>query len=319
MDKLKGIPTVYYTNLDRRHDRKQYMEDQFKKYEIPFVRVVLPPITWINNPPKEFLDLLTGNYTSRSSMLGIWLSSHVIQFFNDWINETNDPYLIYMEDDYDLSLIDRWHFTWNELMERLPYDWDNVLLGFESPDIIPFYLHPTSHKYSLGPCLLRREYLKKLIGLFFVNNKFKFDHIIRNDIYIDRETLVGDNKTYEMIGGSADYFVIQSGNSYSLPLLLNNPYFQGLNTEKINGDNEWFPKLSFVKSWEAYYDWWTYDRDKFTLDDFFTYGKDNDILMQRDITRWDDKYFYHVGMKHRKKYAQYEKGILSRGEFIKNE
>ena len=52
-----------------------------------------------------------------------------------------------------------------------------------------------------------------------------------------------------------------------------------------------------MKCYEAYHEWWSNDRDKFTLDEFFTYGKDNDILMQRDISRWDDKYFYDLAMK----------------------
>ena len=33
-DKLKGLPTIYYLNLDERPDRKQYTEEQYEKYKI---------------------------------------------------------------------------------------------------------------------------------------------------------------------------------------------------------------------------------------------------------------------------------------------
>ena len=32
--KLKGMPPIYYLNLDGQPERKQYMEDQFKYWEI---------------------------------------------------------------------------------------------------------------------------------------------------------------------------------------------------------------------------------------------------------------------------------------------
>ena len=32
--KLKGLPPIYYLNLDEHPERKQYMEEQFKYWEI---------------------------------------------------------------------------------------------------------------------------------------------------------------------------------------------------------------------------------------------------------------------------------------------
>ena len=32
--KLKDLPPIYYTNLDRSEDRRKYMEDQFNYWEI---------------------------------------------------------------------------------------------------------------------------------------------------------------------------------------------------------------------------------------------------------------------------------------------
>ena len=38
-----------------------------------------------------------------------------------------------------------------------------------------------------------------------------------------------------------------------------------------------------------------------SLDDFFSYNKDNDVLMERDISRWDDKYFYDLAVNNAKR------------------
>ena len=33
-NKLKGLPPIYYVNLDYRNDRREYMEKQFEKWNI---------------------------------------------------------------------------------------------------------------------------------------------------------------------------------------------------------------------------------------------------------------------------------------------
>ena len=62
-----------------------------------------------------------------------------LEMIRHWLNNTNDKYLILMEDDYDLDLIEYWHFDWKTLMNHLPYDWDCIQLGFESQEYISFF------------------------------------------------------------------------------------------------------------------------------------------------------------------------------------
>lgn len=317
MDNLKGIPTIYYSNLHRRKGRKLYMESQFKKYNLPYYRIGLPTLPC--EISQEFLDRLIGTYSESSCLWASWCGSFIIEFLYEWFTETKEQTLIYMEDDYDLSLIERWHFTWDQLIDYLPYDWDIILLGFESPDIIPFHLHPTRSEYSLGPLMFNRNHVEKILDLHYFDGKFKFDNTIANSIYIDRDSGIDDGKTYVDTSGTMDYFFTQTGCSYSIPLLQNNPYFAGGSSgENHDGNGKWFPKITFVQCYEAYKDWWTYDRDLFSLDEFFTYGKDTDILMQRDITRWDHKYFYDLSLREREKYLNLESMNKSRKQFLKD-
>ena len=275
-NKLEGIPHVYYVNLDERIDRKNYMEDQFKKWGIEkYTRISASK--FLVSEKHLWKDLIIGD-TSNSYSYAVAHALTHFDFFKEWLNETDDPYLILMEDDYDLGLIEYWHFDWSYLMERIPYDWDCIQLGFETGSVIPFYLHPVNPEYSLGPCLMKRDYIEKLVMLHCVGNLYKLDNYIANMYW-------KNNKGYQNVSGTGDYFLCQNGNSYAIPLLLMNPYFGS-----FENDN-WLPRPYYQICWDTCYDWWKYDRDKFTLDEFFTYGKSNDILMQRNISNMNTKYF----------------------------
>lgn len=298
---MNGFPHVYYTNVEDKIDRKKYMESQFDSLGMSYTRIEMPLAPKTGGPPKEFLDNLDGEYPDNCSHWINWYGSQLFDFFEEWLT-TSEDYLLIMEDDYDMSLVKRWHFTWEEFMDRLPYDWDSIQLGFESPDVIPFYLHPTKPQYSLGPSLLKRDYVEKLVSFHKPSGRYKFDYNIANSIYINRDSGIHDGWSYVATSGSPDYYINQSGKSYSIPLIPINPYFTGVS--HLGWDyrlSNWNPKLSFVKCHEAYHEWWTNDRDKFTLDEFFTHGKTNDLLMERDISRWDDKYFYDLAVHNAKR------------------
>lgn len=296
---MNGFPHIYYTNVDRKTDRKKYMESQFDSLGWAYTRLEMLSAP-SDGPPKNFLDNLIGNYPDNCSQWINWYGSLLFDFFEEWLKKDED-YLLFMEDDYDLSLVKKWHFTWDEFMDRIPYDWDCIQLGFESPDVVPFYLHPTRSDYSLGPCLMRREYVEKLVNFHKPSGKYKFDYTIANHIYINRESGIHDGLEYAATSGGPDYYLNQSGRSYSIPLIPINPYFAGVSHQGPFGKLDWEPKLSFVKCYEAYHEWWNNDRDKFTLDDFFTYSKKSDVLMERDISKWDDKYFYDLAVNNAKR------------------
>jgi len=218
---MDEFPHIYYTNVDRKVDRKQYMESQFDSLGLSYTRIEMLSCPK-DGPPKNFLDNLTGTYPDNCSQWINWYGSLLFDFFEEWLT-TNEDYLLFMEDDYDLSLISKWHFTWREFMNRVPYDWDCIQLGFETPDIIPFYLHPTRSQYSLGASLLKRDYVEKLVDLHKPLGKYKFDYRIANHIYIDRDSGIHDGYDYVATSGGPDYYINQSGKSYSIPLIPMNP------------------------------------------------------------------------------------------------
>ena len=99
-------------------------------------------------------------------LLVIWTSK-------TWYKESKDPYVLLMEDDYDMRLIDYWTFDWHTIIDRLPYDWDCLLMGFENPDGIRFHLHPIEPAHDFGPVLLKRSFVEKILDLHCVGDKYR--------------------------------------------------------------------------------------------------------------------------------------------------
>ena len=164
-DKLKHMPHVLYTNVKGQNGRKHWMEYNMRLQGIKFTRIELPPV---KEMPDDFHKKLDGDYSDKSSIIINWYSSQLLDILRKWLEDTKntgEPYIILMEDDYDIRLQDFWHFSWEYMIERLPYGWDSIQLGFESPDVVPFYLHPTRPEYSLGATLMSRHYAEKLLDL----------------------------------------------------------------------------------------------------------------------------------------------------------
>jgi hypothetical protein len=264
-NKLENLPFIYYFNLDNRTDRREYMESQFKKWNIKkYARV--SGSKYLGSKVSEWYHLVKGAIYMQGRMPQVTANamSH-IEFFRWWLTFTDDQHLIIMEDDCDLDLIEYWHFDWNYLMKHIPYDWDCIQLGYESQIQIQFFLSPKQpYRTYFGPCLLNRRYVEKLVDLHFKDGFFIFDHQVNN---------------YQLLveGGSTtvDYFIGENGRTYCIPLLTVN------NDLGSYEDNKMHIIDHHVRSRNLYYHWWQNERDNFSLEDFFVYGKPYDNLMTK--------------------------------------
>jgi hypothetical protein len=274
-NKLKNMPHVYYFNLDNRTDRREYMETQFDYWEIDYTRISGTKFLASKNREWNHLILDLPKYKLLVPIAANAISH--LNFLKNWLSSTNDEYLIIMEDDYDLNLIKYWHFDWDYLMSRLPYDWDCLQMGFENPFGTPFFLHPIAHAHDFGPCLLNRNFVEKLVNLHCVGDKYKLVNNISN--------VVWNSPNGGTCGsGTVDYFMVHSGRTYCLPLITINPDFGSFENNSI------LQKISRcdgdVMARNTCYYWWKNERDRFTLDDFFTYGKPYDRMMTLNQTKY---------------------------------
>lgn len=269
-NKLYGLPTVYYLNLDNRVDRKNYMETQFNFWGIKNYERV-SATKYLASRYDEWKHLLSNERQyAVNPMYTANFISH-IELIKNWLDTTNEEYMIMLEDDYDLSLIKYWNFDWEYLMNNIPYDWDCVQLGYESLTCIHFFLHPKIPATYFGACMINRYYAEKLIRLYIKNNKF----IIDNEFSDIRHLQRGHAR------GTVDYSICVNGKTYCLPLIPQNPKFSSY--ENFYEHNSRLDFQHIYVNYELYHQWWKTEHYKFSLQDFFTYGKPNDNEMTKSI------------------------------------
>ena len=260
-DKLLGIPSIYYLNLDSEVDRRIYMENQFEKWNLNKVKRFSGSNYLVENY-NEWKGILhfPEQITDRQHQLSASITLSTLDIIRHWLETTDEDHLILFEDDYDLDLIEHWHFDWKYLMNKIPYDWDCIQLGYESCYHIKFFLHPKDMTSAYGPILINRHFAQKLINLHYIKEKYL---LIRK--YGSRPYSTG----YRVV--SLDDFICFLGKTYQLPLITQNPHL-----DKV-------PKRHHFLCRDMYYNWWENKRDNFSLEDFFSYGKPNDYEMTEKV------------------------------------
>ena len=282
-DKLKGIPPIILLTLDGNLDRQEYTETQYDYWGIKNYTKVSGSkyqlSTYEDWKDLVILNPFDENYKRKNhhiAEISITLS-HLINIKN-WLENSSDPYVIIMEDDYDLSFIEFWHFDWEYLMNNIPYDWDCIQMSFENEKLVPCFLHPILSGHDTGASLINRRYAEKIISLHYKEGKFDLSQKICNYKWSNRAI-----NTYGGLGMpnfTTDYFLGHNGKTYCMPLISVNQNF-GSWAQNICRKKE---RIDLEFSYKAYQKWWTELRDEYTLEEFFTYGKPNDrIIIPREL------------------------------------
>ena len=269
-NKLKGLPPIRLLTLDERQDRQRYAEIQYDYWEIKNYTKVSGS-KYQSSTYEDWKDLVILNpfdnpkniERKNNPITEISMSLFYLLTIKDWLETTDEKYLILMEDDYDLIFIEYWHFDWEYLMNSIPYDWDCIQMSFENPSLIPCFLHPILPGHSLGASLINRRYAEKLVSLHYKDGKFDLSQKIGNNYWMNDSNFTGD------------YFLGHCGKTYCIPLLSVNQRF-GSYAENVCRKDE---RTDLEFSYKAYKKWWTVLRDEYTLEDFFTYGKPNDRII----------------------------------------
>lgn len=282
-NKLKGIPKIYYFNLDERVDRKEYTENQYEKYKIKnYTRHSTSKYNYQNFDEWQNKIILNNVFKSPRPNLHIIECAGTfayLDFLKTWLETTDEDLMLLMEDDYDLSYIDHWHFDWEYLMNHIPFDWDCIQLSFENNELIPCFLHPILPDHTMGAALLNRKYIEKIVRVMTTDGKFDLRKRIGN---YKRCQLTGhsslQNNKWRHPNMSFDYIMGHCGKTYCLPLMTQNTTI-GSYAYKIVRDDD-FPSLHFTD--KAVKLWWTNLRDRYSLEDFFMYGKPNDFFITKN-------------------------------------
>jgi len=272
-NKLSGFPHVYYFNMDEEDNRRNYMESQFDKYDINYTRISSNRFDadkinqWDNYLQDK--DLVIENTAGMGPRVLANFVSHMV-FLKEWYESSNEDCIVLMEDDYDLSLIDYWHFDWKYLVSKLPFDWDTVQLGYEHFEKVEFFLsHKDYRSFNFGPTLINRRHVSKLLDLYFSSeHKIKTQSLSCYGI---------DERTF-----SVDMSINHVGKNYTLPLITTN-------TDLFQQDNAYHVYKRHQTNRYIYHYWWKNKRDDFSLDEFFTMNKLNDIDMTEYLYNYESR------------------------------
>jgi hypothetical protein len=196
--KLKGIGPIYYLNLDGQPERQQYMETQFKYWEIEnYTR-----ISAYDGRDDDLSDIITGRYPEMMTSGEIGCVTSHLKAIKHWYDTSDSPYAIIMEDDCNLDLVKYWNFTWQDFFANIPYDWDVVQIAIICTGDIHVKLHKRFvNDFSTACYLINRHHAEKLLKFHIKGNKYRLDNGVK-----PRPV--------------ADDLIYNSGNTYSIPLLL---------------------------------------------------------------------------------------------------
>ena len=196
--KLQGIGPIYYINLDGQPERKQYVEDQFKYWEIEnYTRV-----SAYDGRNDDLSDVISGRYPDNMTSGEIGCVTSHLKAIKHWYETTDSPYAIIMEDDVDLQLVKNWDFSWKDFYSLIPYDWDVVQLAIICTGPLHIKLHKRFvNNFSTAAYMINRHHAEKLLKFHIRGDKYKLDNGCRPRAV-------------------ADDLVYNSGNTYSIPLLL---------------------------------------------------------------------------------------------------
>jgi len=196
--KLKNFGPIYYLNLDDQPERKEYMEDQFKYWEIEdYTR-----ISAYDGREDDLGSILKGRYPDNVTSGEVGCITSHLKAIKHWYDTSDSPYAVIMEDDCNLDLVRYWNFTWDDFYSRVPYDWDVIQLAI----ICTGNIHVSLHKrfvndFSTACYIITRHHAEKLIKHHIRGDKYKLDNGVKPRAV-------------------ADDLVYNSGNTFSIPLLL---------------------------------------------------------------------------------------------------
>jgi hypothetical protein len=196
--KLKNIPPIYYLNLDGQPERKQYMEEQFKYWEIEnYTR-----ISAYDGRTDDLSDIISGRYPDNMTSGEIGCTTSHLKAIKHWIETSDSQCAIFMEDDVDLQIARYWDFTWKDFQSLVPYDYDVIQLAIICTGPLHVKLHRRFvNNFSTAAYMITRHHAEKLLKLHIRNEKYKLDN---------------GSKPRAV----ADDLIYNSGNTFSIPIFL---------------------------------------------------------------------------------------------------
>ena len=240
--KLKNFGPVYCINLDGQPERWQYMKNQFDYWEVKdYTR-----ISAYDGREDDLSDIIKGKYPENMSSGEVGCTTSHLKAMKHYLETSDSPYAIMMEDDCSLDLVKYWNFKWSDLYAYLPYDYDVVQLAIICTGDIHVRLHKRFvNDFSTACYVISRYHAEKLVRLHCRGDKYKLDQGVK-----PRPV--------------ADDLIYNSGNSFAIPLLVYK-FELGSSIHPVHVD------VYHKQNYEAQVNYWTQNGANIDIADYMNY------------------------------------------------
>ena len=173
--KLKNFGPLYYINLDGQPERDTEMQSMCKYWELNPTR-----ISAFDGRHGNLNHILEGSNDIGITSGEVGCVTSHLKAIKQWYETTDTPYAIFAEDDVSFDTARFWKFTWDEFVEKLPYDWDVVQLAIINPGVVYASMHARwVNDFSTACYMITRHHAKKLIEHHCVGDKFRLDQGVK--------------------------------------------------------------------------------------------------------------------------------------------
>ena len=99
--KLQNIPPIYYLNIDGQPERREYVEEHFKYWEIEnYTR-----ISAYDGRDDDLSDIIKGRYPEAMTSGEVGCTTSHLKAIKHWYDTSDSSYALIMEDDIDLDIV----------------------------------------------------------------------------------------------------------------------------------------------------------------------------------------------------------------------
>ena len=245
--KLNNFGPVYCINLDGQPERWEYMEEQFKYWELKdYTR-----ISAYDGRDDDLSGILKGKYPDNITSGEIGCTTSHLKAMKHFLDNSDAPYAIIMEDDCDMEVVRFWNFNWVDVYAHFPYDWDVVQLAIICTGDIHVKLHKRFvNDFSTACYVISRHHAEKLVRLhcrggYTGEQKYKIDQGVKPRAV-------------------ADDLIYNSGNTFAIPLLMYKVELgSSIHPEHVGA---WH-----TQSHKALWGWWSQEGAKINIADQMNY------------------------------------------------
>ena len=198
MSNLRGIPSVNIINLRECYYRRSKMHEQLDRLDVKSRHI------HINERYSKIKNELNVECPRADIMddVGLGVTISHIASVKYWYENTNEPYALFCEDDVYLGVSDNWNFTFQDVLDNLPSDWEalqlirikNFSAGYDGSEGINFREREWND-WGCAAVFMKRDYARKLLERHITPTGYRLDLGVIQPI-VENVMLYGLGKVY---------------------------------------------------------------------------------------------------------------------------